>query len=192
MEFTAAWFEDQREVVAHFLHADSNCELHILEIGAYEGRGTVFYIDNYLQHPKSTITSIDPFCLSDVTTPLTDQTYKRFLSNVARSNYPNKLELHKQYSLRVLPQLIMQDKQYDYITIDGSHLCSDVLVDACLAYRLLKPEGIMFFDDYDNDMADTEANVPKKAIDSFLRCHPDMDVLHKQYHLVAQKCHPKF
>ena len=37
---------------------------------------------------------------------------------------------------------------YDIIYIDGSHATSDVLEDAVLSYRLLKPGGLLIFDDY--------------------------------------------
>ena len=35
--------------------------INILEIGAFEGSSTTWFIDNYLHHDLSTITVIDPF-----------------------------------------------------------------------------------------------------------------------------------
>ena len=39
-------------------------------------------------------------------------------------------------------------ESFDIIYIDGSHAVNDVLEDAVLSFRLLKPEGILIFDDY--------------------------------------------
>jgi hypothetical protein len=53
--------------------------------------------------------------------------------------------------------------------IDGCHWTANVLEDAVLAFPLLKPAGIMAFDDYLWD--DPECNQegrPKEAVDAFL------------------------
>lgn len=185
-EFTVNWFEYQKSVIQRIL-PPTNDEYHILEIGSYEGRSTVYYIDNYIENVNSTITSIDPFSTNDESTPLNDQTYQRFLFNVSNSKYPNKFKLYRGYSCDILPLLLITGKQYDYITIDGSHLSKDVIYDACLSYRLLKPNGVIFFDDYCSHIEDTNVNMPRKAIDCFLKCHTDMEVFHRGYHLAARK-----
>ena len=63
-EFTTNWFEYQKSVIERFILPSSK-EYHFLEIGSYEGMSTVYYIDNYLENPNSTITTIDPFNISD-------------------------------------------------------------------------------------------------------------------------------
>jgi predicted O-methyltransferase YrrM len=42
----------------------------------------------------------------------------------------------------------IEEPTYDFIYIDGDHTAEGVLQDAVLAWRLLKPGGIMAFDDY--------------------------------------------
>ena len=37
---------------------------------------------------------------------------------------------------------------FDQIYIDGSHHSPDVILDLCLAYRLLKKGGVLILDDY--------------------------------------------
>lgn len=60
----------------------------------------------------------------------------------------------------------------DYIYIDGSHLAIDVLRDAVYAFDVLKPEGILIFDDYGWGVHTTdEKQKPKLAIDSFLQTY---------------------
>ena len=181
-EFTTNWFEYQKSVIERFILPSSK-EYHFLEIGSYEGMSTVYYIDNYLENPNSTITTIDPFNISDTCSPVTNETYRRFLHNISESKYPYKSELRKDFSINVLPEFLTKKKQYDYITIDGSHISKDVIFDACMCYRLLKPSGIMFFDDYSN----SEESEIKKAIDFFLTCHSDMEVIYRDYHLIVKK-----
>src|SRR5689334_22074915 len=36
----------------------------------------------------------------------------------------------------------------DVIYVDGSHARNDVIVDSILAWRLLRPDGLMIWDDY--------------------------------------------
>lgn len=38
---------------------------------------------------------------------------------------------------------------FDFYYVDGSHVAPDVMADAVLGWRLLKPGGIMVFDDYE-------------------------------------------
>ena len=153
----------------------------MLEIGAFEGRSTTYFIDNYLFHKNSTIETVDPFDTKDPTTPLTNYTYNIFLKNIKNSRYPEKSYLHKEYSKDILPVLLTQKKQYDLITIDGSHLIQDVLFDAVNCFYLTKVGGYMFFDDYG-------AGDPKKAIDAFVRCFSEkIKVIHTGYHLALIK-----
>mgnify|MGYP000393749826 FL=1 len=184
-EFTNDWFEYQRYTIEAIKPmGDLDRKRSILEIGAHEGRSTVYYIDHCLEHPESTITTIDPFDVQDPTSPLTGHTYRRFLSNVSKSRYPFKSELLKGYSCQKLAELITQGKSYDYIAIDGSHLMADVLLDACLSYRLLKVGGVLFFDDYNMH---AETREVRQAVNAFLGCHSGVEVVHKSYHLVARK-----
>jgi hypothetical protein len=71
--FTADWFADQKPTIERYF-PPTDRKLRILEIGAFEGRSSVFYIDNYLSHPESTIDIIDPFDITDKTTPYISQT----------------------------------------------------------------------------------------------------------------------
>ena len=53
---------------------------------------------------------------------------------------------------------------FDFIYIDGSHKCLDVYLDACLAWKLLKPGGYIVFDDYLFNTGDILGS-PKEAIE---------------------------
>ena len=58
--YTVDWFgggEDLKQIIKF----DIESELHILEIGSFEGRSTIWFLENLLKNSKSTITCIDPW-----------------------------------------------------------------------------------------------------------------------------------
>lgn len=176
-KFTTSWFDYQKPVIEKYFPPTKE-KVSILEIGAFEGRSTTFYIDNYLHHENSTIEVIDPFDCSDKTTPVTPAVFERFTHNIMTSKYPNKITVYKDFSSLILPRL---SNTYDYITIDASHLSHDVLTDCILSYRLLNKNGIMFFDDYGD-------NGVKKAVDYFMDCFSEkMEKIYSGYHYVCKK-----
>jgi predicted O-methyltransferase YrrM len=85
----------------------------------------------------------------------------------------------------------LNPRSFDFIYIDGSHETKDVLVDAILAWDLLKPGGLIIFDDYNwyGPRSWLVPNyTPKIAIDAFVKVFdPYIELLHKEYQLVARK-----
>ncbi|MEA5620801.1 class I SAM-dependent methyltransferase [Cronbergia sp. UHCC 0137] len=81
--------------------------------------------------------------------------------NVQNAKLDRFLKIYYEHSCYVLPQLIKQDKKYDLIYIDGSHLFEDAFLDAYFALRLLRSGGVMLIDD------STDPHVAK--VISFLR-----------------------
>ena len=45
-------------------------------------------------------------------------------------------------------KLLKQKKSFDFIYIDGSHNGEDILSDAIEAFKILKTNGLIFFDDF--------------------------------------------
>jgi hypothetical protein len=86
-----------------------------------------------------------------------DEKLKEF-SNVIKC----KMESHKFLATT-------DDKEiYDFIYIDGDHTAQAVFIDASLAWKALKPGGIMAFDDYLWEL-DAPINMrPQAAIDLFI------------------------
>jgi hypothetical protein len=59
---------------------------------------------------------------------------------------------------------------FDFIYIDGSHYSKDVLEDAILAWRLVKPGGNIIFDDFNLTFGDTDIRDivnPRSGIEAF-------------------------
>lgn len=184
--YTNDWFENQKPHHIKFLSQfDTKVHpIHILEIGCYEGRSTVFFSD-YLQNNESSLTCIDPFLESDATSPVEKTTYEIFRNNVKLTG--ERITLYKEFSNTALLKLQLCEKKFDYILIDGSHLNRHVMEDAVMSWRLLKENGIMFFDDYNNGVCEP-SHGPALGINNFLSTYMSVcEVLHRGYHLVIRK-----
>jgi predicted O-methyltransferase YrrM len=175
--FTKHWFNDQRPL--HDRYLPRNAEVHILEIGAFEGMSTVYFAEA-LTHPNSTLDTIDPFLVTDTTTPVEHTTFELFCGNILNAPNKEKITIHKTTSREALPYLQKHERMYDYILVDGSHEPEEVEFDAENVLPLLKPGGILFFDDYGSPALTALLN-------AFCERHPEFTVVHRAYHLVLQR-----
>lgn len=114
----------------------------ILEIGSWEGRSTLFLLTFFTQ---GHLTAVDTWAGGDEHHRDLTDLESRFDTNL--SPYVTRLTKRKGSSLQVLPQLLHEDQTFDVIYVDGSHFADDVLTDGVNAWRLLKPGGILIFDD---------------------------------------------
>ncbi len=57
------------------------------------------------------------------------------------------VEFHQDYSEFLLPRLVCEGRVFDFVFIDGGHRFDNVFVDLFYANRLLKPGGVVVFDD---------------------------------------------
>jgi predicted O-methyltransferase YrrM len=100
---------------------------------------------------------------------------------LSREAAPNPVELRviKSESYLALSSLIHhgEGETFDWIYLDGSHEAQDVLIEAALAFKLLKAGGILVFDDYGwveaVEKGGNVNNTPKPAIDSFVNIYFD-------------------
>lgn len=176
-KFTHDWFSSND--LQQFLDSQelNSKPISMLEIGSFEGKSTVWFLENILQNEKSTITCIDPWTsysqdsnsLNSYSQENTEWDFKThkdtFDYNIQESGFSDKTIAIQGFSHKILPQFLVDEKQFDIIFIDGNHVAPYVLQDAVLSWNLLNKEGIMIFDDYlwgqQNHLA------PKPAIDSF-------------------------
>jgi predicted O-methyltransferase YrrM len=163
-------------------HLKGKPDVHYLEVGVYEGRSAMWILENILTGAGATLTGIDIFP--------DDAVKNRFLANVKRSGDEDKVTVivgPSQEELRKLPL-----KHFDVVYIDGSHTSADVLEDSVHSWRLLKPGGILIFDDYRWQTWDANApeeEKPKIGIDVFMRLvgHPHFDIVHNDYQLILRR-----
>jgi predicted O-methyltransferase YrrM len=150
----------------------------LLEIGSFEGRSAIWFLDNILIQQTATITCVDPFYGLG--------REARFDHNIRVSGHSAKVTKIKGRSETVL--LDLEPASYDAIYIDGAHLAVNVLMDAVLSWTLLKPGGVLIFDDY---LWHTERPAwarPQLAIDQFLSMvGTEAQVLHKAYQIIIRK-----
>jgi len=163
-----------------------------LEIGSFEGRSTVWTVENMMEDGGE-IYCIDTWEGSEehVKGEL-DGAEDRFHQNISvlRTKFPNRAVVSfKSTSVEALAGLLTHKKQFDFIYIDGSHVAKDVLTDACMAWPLLKKDGIMAFDDYLWKVNGFTINQrPKIAIDAFVNIFEnEIAMAHNGYQLIVRK-----
>lgn len=158
------------------LHALEQPE--ILEIGCFEGRMSRWLLESF---PKSQLTVVDTFLGGEDQKELDlSDLRKKFERNTF--SFKDRVEIYQGKSHRVLPAFIEQSKAFDFIYIDGSHQSSDVLFDACVSFHLLKPKGLMCFDDFIWAPEGVAKHLlPQTAILAFLVTHAE------KMHLIGQR-----
>jgi predicted O-methyltransferase YrrM len=142
-----------------------------LEIGSLEGRSTVWFLENALVHPNSTISCVDPWHGGHKYTAESDEVlYERFVHNTIP--YRHKMRIFRGKSFDALRDPIMQTSAFDFIFIDGGKRSRNTLEDAVLSFPLLKIGGLMVFDDFVSNLEDPHSLVfPKAGIDAFLHIY---------------------
>jgi SAM-dependent methyltransferase len=176
--FTNNWFEEAARPVWDDIIPKIDPR-RVLEVGSYEGASTTYLIDRLARTGPLEIHCVDTW-EGGVEHVQADMglVEARFTHNVrlAIDAAPNKVDLaiHKGHSDVCLARLLAHGgaNYFDFIYIDGSHQAPDVLCDAVLGFRLLRPGGVMAFDDYvwseDLPGGKDPLRCPKPAIDAFV------------------------
>jgi predicted O-methyltransferase YrrM len=84
--------------------------------------------------------------------------FERYKSNIVVSKWPEKVRPIRADSKIVLSQMLTTSSKFDFIYVDGSHETLDVIIDGILAWQLLKPNGLIAFDDVMWDQKDSVKN----------------------------------
>lgn len=178
-EFTVDWVSNNVELWnRHLGEFRGKADVRALEIGSYEGRSALWFLEEILTHPTARITCIDLFEVHDIEA--------RFDRNLEASGLASKVEKIKGDSQSALRRLA--EHQFDFIYIDGSHDAKDVLLDTALSWGLLKDGGLLIFDDYRLRLEWHPARRPKMAIDAFLEVfEPYVEVVHSGYQVIVRK-----
>jgi len=179
--FTKDWFTDNLE---HFRFCAKVVLSHdsALEIGCFEGRATLWLLETF-----GHVDAIDTFTGGGEHSGVDmAKVRERFIENTRHAG--ESLALHEGRSDDVLVNLLGLGRRYDFIYVDGSHASRDVIIDACLGWRMLAKGGVMLFDDYLWSRGATEMDNPRPAIDFFLSTHCDeLDVLYRGWQVSVRK-----
>jgi predicted O-methyltransferase YrrM len=172
-DFTTDWASGNFTLWRRALSPLREEPLRILEIGSWEGRSAIFFLNFF---PRSTIVCIDTFGgnpeeakVYDTLSELLPGIEQRFDHNLAP--FGTRVEKIKSRSGPALDALRTAGRQFDLAYIDGSHWRDDVMADSCGVWELLTGRGIVIWDDYGWGPAFPPEARPQPAIDAFLREH---------------------
>jgi predicted O-methyltransferase YrrM len=151
-------------------------KIHGVEIGCFEGRSSVWFLENILQHKTSRLTCIDPIF------PLA------FKNNLAP--FSNRVHCMRQKSQVALRNQMFKFNSIHFVYVDGNHSSPSVLEDAILAFPLLVRGGLLIFDDYRwrSNTPNKPQSMPRLAIDAFTSIYQDrLRVRHKNWQVVVER-----
>ncbi|MBA4096685.1 MAG: hypothetical protein C0484_07950 [Rhodospirillum sp.] len=188
-DLTTDWTSHSFSIWAPLLAASRDMPLAVLEIGSWEGRSAIFFLQ-YLR--RCHITCIDTFAGSpehfqdpewQAALPHIEQ---RFDSNLAE--FGERVEKLKDTSARALAGLQAEDRRFDIVFVDGSHRSADVELDATLSWPMVREGGLVIFDDYEWPLAPEPTERPRLGIDGFLSGRTgEYRELHRGYQLIVEK-----
>ena len=182
--FSQKWFLNNFEIFTFFLPKDKSLKFDYLEVGCYEGLSSFYVLSEYK--------SVNAFFLDIWDMPNSNSKTlshnfglieKAFDQNLSGFNF-KKIKNDSVISMR---KLLKENVHFDFIYIDGSHNGEDILSDAIEAFKILKVNGLMFFDDFlqhdDNRILQSYV-----GIDKFLSLYSDyLKIEYFQNNLVVRK-----
>ena len=190
--FTEDWFSHNIPTWTRLLSRYAGQpDVMFIEVGSFQGRSAVWLMQNVLTHPTSRLTCIDTFGGSvEHSDAQKDDLFGLFSRNIAP--YADRITVRRGRSQAVMRMLAIPlwdaPDGFDFAYIDGDHHAPSVLEDAVLAFGLLKVGGVMIFDDYEWAQMPREVDMPRMAVDAFVRVYADkLRVLDVGYQFAIQK-----
>jgi Methyltransferase domain len=183
-EFTSDWSSGNFTLWGRVFWPLRSKPLRILEIGSWEGRSAIFFLNFFDQ---ATMTCIDTFSGgSEHKAEQATHVEERFDHNLAP--FGDRVEKIKGPSRQALARLAAEGRRYDLAYIDGSHMRDDVMADSLGAWSMLNPCGSIIWDDYrwGRDMPPEQR--PQPAVDGFLHQREGQyRLLAKGYQLIIER-----
>ena len=182
--FSQKWFLNNFEIFTFFLPKDKSLKFDYLEVGCYEGLSSFYVLSEYKFVNAFFLDIWDmPNPNSKTLSTNFDLIEKAFDQNLSGFNF-KKIKNDSVISMR---KLLKDNVHFDFIYIDGSHNGEDILSDAIEAFKILKVNGLMFFDDFlqhdDNRILQSYV-----GIDKFLSLYSDyLKIEYFQNNLVVRK-----
>ena len=188
-DFSTDWTSHHLAGWASLLASRREQPLEVLEIGSWEGRSALFFL-NFL--PQCRLTCIDTFlgsaehALRPSWAAALPGIEARFDANLAE--FAGRFEKIKSPSREALAALQAARRRFDVVLIDGSHHSLDANADAHGAWPMVNAGGVVIFDDYTWDFFADEASNPKLGIDAFLMAHGGQyRELQRGYQLIIER-----
>jgi len=189
-DFTSDWTSSNFTMWRRMLSPLCDEPLRILEIGSWEGRSAVFFLNFF---PRATITCIDTFGGSEEERSVYQHLAAQMAGAEARFDrnlapFATRVEKIKNRSGPALTQLDAEKRRFDLAYIDGGHRRDDVMADSLGVWRLLEPGGVIVWDDYEWGRSLPPEERPQPAVDDFLRDHAGQyRLLGKTYQIAIER-----
>jgi hypothetical protein len=161
-------------------------KLNVLEIGSWEGLSSYFILSTM---PEAHLTCVDTWEGADEHKDGTPSSFK-ILSEIEETFdgntavFASRLIKYKGTSYSFFNGNLHRCF-YDFIYVDGSHHCDDVIVDAVKCFEMLKVGGVMIFDDFFWQYYPKAIDNPAAAINLFLRLKRGSYKIIRLYYQIA-------
>ena len=163
----------------------SSDHVDILEIGSLHGHSANFLAWYF---PMSSITCVDAWGLFSKEGTSEQQDKDEYLFDVNTKHIGPRLVKVKAFSMSFFESKYGSRNLFDLIYIDGSHDFDDVLSDAICAFRVLKPNGVIIFDDLFHRVEKGFDKSVLKALDLFITSkRHELEILRVDSQLFIQK-----
>jgi predicted O-methyltransferase YrrM len=149
---------------------------NILDLGSFQGIGTAYFADNFLDNETSTVTCVHPFLNINKVDEYLQNNELNFDFNVSNCRNSNKIIIQK-----VTMDIFFENniKTYNLIYIDGS--CEIEFVKRIIekSFQFLEKNGIIWINNY---------NYGKEIYDTVLEPYQGQyEIIHNQYQLAIKK-----
>jgi len=187
LTFTSDWVSWQTaKWMTHLEHLVGQPHVHGLEVGVYEGRSSLWWLENILTGPGSTLTGIEP-CRAFIEPNL------KVMREAGISE--NRYYVHFGMAQSVLAGRPLDARKFDFAYIDGGKEADCVLQNSVLTWLHLAPGAILIWDDYqwewkpDNPGPELKPDqLPRVGIDAFLSAHAGRyEELHRGWQIIIRK-----
>ena len=155
---------------------------NILEIGSYEGRSAIFFLNNFIY---SNIHCIDTWSGSDEHDNFDFSVIeKNFDSNTSTFQLNNRL---KKFKMNSNEFFLSNSKKYDLIFVDGDHSSDQVKIDIENSWKVLNKGGYLILDDYMWWFYKDLKKNPSSSINNFIVDHISEIISLKIWHQIIIK-----
>jgi predicted O-methyltransferase YrrM len=183
-KYSQSWFLGSEIKNQLFKFLDKSNQNKILEIGCFEGLSSVFFADNFLDNPNSSLTCVDPFLT------INNNDHRQFLQNNEEMNFDfnisncknvDKITIHK-----ITSDIFFENNNqtFNVIYIDGCHEPDFIKRDMENSFNILQKNGIMWMDDYGGG----DGIQIKNTMNTFLEKYKGQyELIHQGYQLAIKK-----